>query len=319
MKRIAVLTSGGDAPGMNAAIRAVVRVGITHGMEVYGIYSGYKGMIAGDIRPIKKEEVSGISLTGGTILRTARSEEFKTRDGQKRAVKQLDKFGIQGVVAIGGDGTFQGAKALKEHGIPTIGVPGTIDNDLAYTDFTIGFDTAINTAVESISKIQDTMRSHGRIGVIEVMGRHCGDIALYTAAACGAAAVIVPEFEWSLDEVAERLRKRHEQGTEHALVIVAEGAAGAEVIARELTERTGYDIRYTVLGHVQRGGVPTVNDATLAARMGGRAVELLALGKGGRAVGIVNNHVEDFDIDQALAKDFTRHDRLYRLIHMLAM
>jgi len=318
MRRIGVLTSGGDAPGMNAAIRAVVRVAYVNGIQVYGIMDGYSGLINGDMRVLTRRDVSGIAQRGGTILHTARCPEFKTEEGRRKAVLNLKENGIEGVVAIGGDGTFQGANLLSQLGIPTIGVPATIDNDLAYTDYCIGFDTAINTVVSSIGKIRDTMDSHGRVGVIEVMGRHCGDIALFSGVACGAEAVLIPEFKWDIDEIAQKLRNRDEMGVQSAIIVVAEGAGDAEDIAKQLIERTGLDIRSTVLGHVQRGGDPTANDSTLAARLAGRAVELLRDGKENRVVGIINNHIRDYDITEALAASKKHHTKLYRLAYDLA-
>ena len=318
MRRIGVLTSGGDAPGMNAAIRAVVRVAYVNGIQVYGVMDGYSGLINGDMRVLTRRDVSGISQRGGTILHTARCPEFKTEEGRQKALINLQENGIEGLVVIGGDGTFQGAHLISQLGIPTIGVPATIDNDLAYTDYCIGFDTAINTVVSSIGKIRDTMDSHGRVGVIEVMGRHCGDIALFAGVACGAEAVLVPEFKWDIDEIAQKLRNRDEMGVQSAIIVVAEGAGNAEDITKQLIDRTGLDIRSTVLGHVQRGGDPTANDATLAARLAGRAVELLRDGKANRVVGIVNNHIHDYDITKALATKKNLHTKLYRLAHNLA-
>ena len=318
MRRIGVLTSGGDAPGMNAAIRAVVRVAYVHGIQVYGVKGGYNGLINGDMNVLTRRDVSGISQHGGTILHTARCLEFKTEQGRKKAVQNMKAAGIEGLIAIGGDGTFAGAHELCKLGIPTIGVPGTIDNDLAYTDFCIGFDTAINTVVSSISKIRDTMDSHDRIGVIEVMGRNCGDIALFSGVACGAEAVIIPEIEWDINQVADRLRNRYEFGVQTGIIVVAEGAGKAETIANDLEKMTGLDIRATVLGHVQRGGDPTAQDATLAARLAGRAVELLAKNKGNRVVGILNNSIKDFDIEDALAQKKRIHTKLYKLAYDLA-
>ena len=318
MKRIGVLTSGGDAPGMNAAIRAVVRVAFANGIQVYGVKGGYNGLIEGDMRVLSRRDVSGISQHGGTILHTARCPEFKTEVGRQHALTNLRANGIEGLIVIGGDGTFAGARELSKLGVPTIGVPGTIDNDLAYTDYCIGFDTAINTVVSSISKIRDTMDSHGRIGVIEVMGRNCGDIALYSGVACGAEAVIIPEIEWDIDRIAKSLMTRFELGVQTGIVVVAEGAAHGEEVAEKLAQMTGLDIRATVLGHVQRGGEPTAMDATLAARLAGRAVELLRDNKGNRVVGITNNSIKDFDITEALEMKKKIHRKLYQLAYELA-
>jgi 6-phosphofructokinase 1 len=320
MKRIGVLTSGGDAPGMNAAIRAVVRVAYEHEMEVFGIKRGYQGFLEGKADLLSRADVSGISLDGGTILGTMRCKEFEDKANRKAAIDRIKQaYGLEGLVVIGGDGTFQGAQALSNEGMPTVGVPGTIDNDLAYTDFTIGFDTAVNTVVQSVSKIRDTVESHGRIGVIEVMGRRCGDIALFSGVASGAERILIPEFAWDMNEIAQSLLRRRQLGMEAAIIIVAEGVGTAESIVSPLRELTKLDIRATVLGHVQRGGSPTTTDATLAARLGGQAVELLSKGQKNCVVGIVNNHVRTFDIDDALKAKRPLHTKLYKLAHTLSV
>ncbi len=317
MKRIAVLTSGGDAPGMNAAIRATVRVAFSLGIETYGIRYGYNGLIKGDFIPLDRRSVTGIAQQGGTILKTARSQEFMTENGKAKAIANLKAHSIDGLMVLGGDGTFKGAKELTDLNVPTVGVPCTIDNDLAYTDFSIGFDTAINTVVSAVRKIRDTLDSHGRIGVIEVMGNHCGDIALFSAVGCGAESVIIPEFPWDIEDIARRFIHRREAGVESGIVLVSEGAAKADDVATKLRELTNFDIRSTVLGHVQRGGDPTVTDATLAARFAGHAVGLLKADKGGYVVGIVNNRIREFEINEALAKKKHLHRNLYKLAYDL--
>lgn len=300
MKTIGVLTSGGDAPGMNAAVRAVVRMGIEKGLRVMGIRRGYDGLINGDISELNRYSVSDIIQRGGTILHTARSEEFKTEDGRRKAAGILKVFGIEGVVVIGGDGSFRGAQKLSEIGFPAIGVPGTIDNDLAYTDYTIGFDTAVNTVLDAINKIRDTSTSHERVSIIEVMGRHCGDIALYAGLAGGSESIIVPEVETPIEDVCKSVLEGKLKGKSHDIILLAEGVGHAEEMARNIQEITGIDARVTVLGHIQRGGSPTAFDRVLASKLGARAVELLAEGRSARVVGVRGNKVVDVDISEAL-------------------
>ncbi len=292
MKRIAILTSGGDAPGMNAAIRAVVR----YGMEVMGIERGYAGLLEGKFLEMNMRSVSDIIQRGGTILRTARCLEMKTKEGQKRAVEQLKEHGIEGVIVIGGDGSFMGAKAISELGFPSIGIPGTIDNDLAYTDYTLGFDTACNTILDAINKIRDTMSSHDRVSIIEVMGRNCGDLALYAGLGGGAEVIIVPEHKIDIVRVCERLEASKQRGKHSGIVVLAEGAGKADDLAEKITARTGLSIRSTVLGHLQRGGSPSMKDRFLGTSMGVYAVQLLEKGIGNRVVGIRNNKLYDEDI-----------------------
>lgn len=301
MKRIGVLTSGGDSPGMNAAIRAVVRKGIYHDLEVYGIYHGYAGLISGHIEKLELGSVGDIIHRGGTKLYTARCPEFKTLEGQMQGIAQLKKFGIEALVVIGGDGSYQGAKKLTEHGFPCIGVPGTIDNDIPGTDFTIGFDTALNTVIDAIDKIRDTATSHERTYVIEVMGRHAGDIALWTGLADGAETILIPEAEYDMEEIMARLKRGTERGKKHSIIVVAEGVGSAIDIGKKIQDATQFDTRVTVLGHVQRGGSPSAFDRVLASRLGARAVELLLEGKGGRCVGIQDNKIVDVDIIEALS------------------
>jgi 6-phosphofructokinase 1 len=302
MKKIGVLTSGGDAPGMNAAVRAVVRKAIYHGIEVYGIYGGYAGLINGNIEPLGLGSVGDIIHRGGTILLSARCDEFRTLEGQLKGVEQLKNAGIEGLVVIGGDGSYRGAMALTKHGFPCVGVPGTIDNDIPGTQFTIGFDTALNTVIEAIDKIRDTATSHDRTFVIEVMGRNAGDIALWSGLAGGAEAILIPEDDYNMDEICERLLKSHERGKKHSIIIVAEGVASGVEFGKQIKEKTNFDTRVSVLGHMQRGGSPTAFDRVLASRLGARAVELLMAEKGGRAVGIANNVIVDREIADILGE-----------------
>lgn len=301
MKRIGVLTSGGDAPGMNAAIRAVVRKGIYHGLEVFGIYHGYQGLMEGKMKKLDVGDVGDIIQRGGTILQTARSEEFKTPEGQKKATEIMKNYGIEGLVVIGGDGSFRGAQKLSKQGIKTIGIPGTIDNDIAYTDFTIGFDTAINTVIQAIDRIRDTATSHERTFVIEVMGRDAGDIALWAGLAGGAESIIIPEDPYDMDEVVDRLFKAKERGKKHSIIVIAEGVLSGVEFAKLVQSRTGFETRASVLGHIQRGGSPTVFDRVLASRLGGYAVELLMQGITGHMAGIQSNRLIHEDFGVALA------------------
>ena len=296
MKKIGVLTSGGDSPGMNPAIRAVVRKAIYHNVEVYGIYGGYTGLISGKIKKLELGSVGDIIHRGGTMLQTARCPEFKTPEGQQKGIEQLKAHGIEGLVVIGGDGSYQGARALTQQGYPCVGVPGTIDNDIPGTEVTIGFDTALNTVIDALDKIRDTATSHERTFVIEVMGRDAGDLALYAGLAGGAETILIPEEGYDLAEVVDRLRKGQERGKKHSIIIVAEGVCNGNDIAKQLKEATSFDVRLSVLGHIQRGGSPTAADRVLASRLGARAVELLIEGKGGRAVGIEKNSLVDYDI-----------------------
>jgi 6-phosphofructokinase 1 len=319
MKRIGVLTSGGDAPGMNAAVRAVVRKAIFHDIEVYGVYGGYAGLISGNIQKLELGSVGDIIHRGGTFLYSARCEEFKTKEGQQKGIEQLKKHGIDGLVVIGGDGSYRGAKALTEQGFPCVGVPGTIDNDIPGTEFTIGFDTALNTVIDAIDKIRDTASSHERTFVIEVMGRNAGDIALWTGLAGGAETILIPEDNYDMNEIADRLKKGHERGKKHSIIVVAEGVMSGYEFGKQIKEATNFDTRVTVLGHVQRGGSPTAFDRVLASRLGARAVELLIEGKGGRAVGMEKNVMVDYDIIEALAMKHTVDLNLYKLSQELSI
>lgn len=319
MKRIGVLTSGGDAPGMNAAVRAVVRKAIYHDMEVFGVYQGYHGLINGHIKQMDRGSVGDIIHRGGTMLRSARCLEFKTLEGQKQGIEQLEKFGIEGLVVIGGDGSYMGAKALTEHGFPCVGVPGTIDNDIPGTEFTIGFDTALNTVIDAIDKIRDTASSHERTFIVEVMGRHAGDLALWSGLAGGAETILIPEAPYDMNKIASKLKRSQERGKKHSIIVVAEGVMTGNKFGAIIEELTGFDTRVSVLGHMQRGGTPSASDRVLASRLGAHAVELLLEGKGGRAVGIEQNQIVDYDIIEALSKPHKVDQRMYELSQELSI
>lgn len=302
IKRIGVLTSGGDAPGMNAAVRAVVRSAVYRHIEVVGIRRGWHGLISGDVVKLDERSVAHIINRGGTMLYTARSEEFLSEAGQRKAVSTCKLLGLDGIVAIGGDGTFRGALALSKFGVSVVGVPGTIDNDISCTDYCIGFDTAANTAVECIDKLRDTMQSHERCSVVEVMGRNAGYLALYVGLAVGATAVLVPEEPIDFQrDVIEKIRNARLNGYTHFMIVVAEGAGSAADIGRRIKEEIDLDPRVTVLGHIQRGGTPTARDRVTATRMGYRAVEILAAGQTNRVVCTRNGEVTDVDIDEGLS------------------
>jgi len=318
MKTIAVLTSGGDAPGMNAAIRAVVRMAIYKGIRVMGVQRGYHGLINGEILDMDRHSVSDIIHRGGTILRTARCEEFKTEAGRKKAVNVLRVFGVDGLVVIGGDGSFAGAQLLSEMGIATVGIPGTIDNDLPYTEYTLGFDTALNTVLDAINKIRDTSSSHERISVVEVMGRNCGDIALYSGIGGGAESVIIPEIGYEIDALCKTIFEGKLRGKMHNLIILAEGVGGATELAKQIEDITGIESRATVLGHIQRGGSPSSFDRILASKMGVAAVEVLIAGRSGRVIGMVDGKIIDEDINEALAIPRKFNDKLYDISKILS-
>lgn len=309
MKRIGVLTSGGDAPGMNAAVRAVVRTAISLGMEVKGIRRGYNGLIDGDVFDMDARCVSDIINHGGTMLYTARSPRFKTEEGVMEAVENCKKLGIEGIVVIGGDGSFRGARDLSLHGIPCVGIPGTIDNDIACSEYSIGFDTAMNTVVEMVDKIRDTAESHDRCSIVEVMGRRAGHIALQTGIAVGATAILVPEHETKLEDVIEKIRETQALGKKHFIIMVAEGVGGVYEMAKTIQDATGIETRATILGHVQRGGNPTLRDRVIATQMGYEAVQLLNQGIGNRVVAYKNKDVVNYDIYEALnmKKSFDEH------------
>ena len=319
MKRIAVLTSGGDAPGMNVAIRAVVRSGHYHGLEVYGVIRGYTGLINGDIRPLSLRSVGDIIHRGGTILYSARCKEFQTEEGRKKAVEQLRKHEIDGLVVIGGDGSFRGAQKLTALGFPAVGVPGTIDNDIPGTDFTIGFDTAVNTVIDCIDKIRDTATSHERTYVIEVMGRNAGDIAFWSGLADGAESILIPESPYDLDDVVNWLKQAAESGKKHSIIIVAEGVGSGVEFAEKIKEKLSVETRVTVLGHVQRGGSPTAFDRVLASRMGAKAVDLLRGGEKDKMVAIQNNKLVGIDFDEAFSMKHQPDMELYDLAKILSI
>ena len=319
MKTIGVLTSGGDAPGMNAAIRAVVRTAKSLGMNVKGIKSGYSGLIHDEVIDLDARSVSDIISRGGTMLYTARSKRFMTEEGMLEAVETCKKYGIEGLVVIGGDGSFRGARDLSNRGIPCVGVPGTIDNDIASTEYTIGFDTAMNTAVEMIDKIRDTAQSHHRCSVIEVMGRRAGYIALQVGIATGATGILVPEIPVDLDKLVNKIIAVEKTGKKHFIVVVAEGVGGVDKIAEYIQEKTGIDSRATVLGHVQRGGNPTVRDRVRATQMGSAAVHLLNKGIGNRVVAYRKGEIVDFDIFEALNMKKTFDEGMIDVAHETAI
>ena len=319
MKRIGVLTSGGDAPGMNAAIRAVVRTAVYKDMQVYGIRRGFKGLIKGEIDQMNVKSVGEILHRGGTILNTARSELFKTEEGLKKAINVLNVFGIEGLVVIGGDGSFRGALDLCERGFPVVAIPGTIDNDIACTEQTIGFDTAVNTVLEAINKIRDTVTSHERTNIIEVMGRHAGDIAIYTAIAGGAEGILIPEMPLDIDKLCKRIIEGRNRGKSSSIIILAEGAGKAVELEKIIEEKTGMETRATVLGYIQRGGSPTAADIILASRMGYHAVELLENDIGNRVVAIRRNQIVDYDIKEALDMPKEFNQDLYNLALVLSI
>jgi len=318
LKKIGVLTSGGDSPGMNAALRAVVRQGIYSGLEVWGIDRGYEGLVNGEIHLMDLHSVAGIIHRGGTILKTSRSEEFKTPEGQAKALENLKKFQLDGLVIIGGDGSLRGAQILSRKGIATIGLPGTIDNDIPCTDYTIGFDTALNTVLEAVSKIRDTAVSHERIAIVEVMGRNSGYIALYAGLAGGAEVILVPEKTVDMEAICQRLQEKEQRGKLYSIIMVAEGVANGFQIAEEVRKRTGFDPRVTILGYTQRGGSPSAFDTLLASRMGAKAVELLNRGESGKMVAIRKGNFEGVDIDQILSGKKELDWELHQLAGILA-
>ncbi len=319
LRKIAVLTSGGDAPGMNAAIRAVVRKGIYHGLKVEGIQRGYDGLIHGEFREMTLGSVADIIHRGGTVLMTARSEEMRTEQGQLKAAQQLRSRGIDGLVVIGGDGSFRGAQTLSKQGIRIVGIPGTIDNDITGTELTIGFDTAVNTVVEAVSKIRDTATSHERTFVIEVMGRECGSIALRAGLACGAESILVPEIPYDLEEIILKLRRGHQRGKNHSIILVAEGAGDGYKIGEEIRKRSGFETRVTILGHIQRGGNPSAIDAVLASSMGGKAVEILLEGQSDMMTAFVNQGVVARPLEIAYGPKPPFDMSLFELANQLAI
>lgn len=319
MKTIGILTSGGDAPGMNAAIRAVVRTSIYNNIRILGIKQGYAGLMAGEIEEFNLSSVADIIHKGGTILKTTRADDFETEAGLEKALNVVKVFKIDGLIILGGDGTFRGAKALSDAGVPTITIPCTIDNDLGYTDYAIGFFTALETVVDAISKIRDTSSSHGRANIVEVMGRHCGDIALYSGLAGGAESIIVPEIEFKMSEVIKKTIEGRNRGKLHHIIMLAEGVGNAYEVAEELMTTTGIDTKVTILGHIQRGGTPTVFDRIIASEMGRKAVELLLENKSGRALGIKCNEIIDMDIIDALNVEKIFNEELFNTNQLLSI
>lgn len=316
--RIGVLTSGGDAPGMNATIRAVVRAAIASNDKIFGIFDGYRGLVEGKFQEFSRKDVSEILNKGGTILGTARLPEFKYETVRQLAVKQLQKNDIEALICIGGDGTYTGALRLHEMGIKTIGIPGTIDNDIASTDLTIGFSTALNTACEAIDKLRDTSSSHQRCSIIEVMGRYCGDLALYSGICCGAEYIITNDTGFDKQKLLEDLKQNRLAGRRHAIVVISEHLTDVYQLAKEVEQYSGYECRATILGYVQRGGAPTPEDRLLAARLGKYSVDLLHEGITGVCVGIRKNQVCYTPIEEALAMERKPNEELFKLVQKIS-
>ncbi len=320
IKRIAVLTSGGDAPGMNAAIRSVARTALSKGVDIFGVYRGYNGLINGDIFPMNLRSVSDIIHRGGTMLYTARSPEFCTEEGMQKAIRTCRENGIEGVVVIGGDGSFRGAQDLTRRGLPCIGIPGTIDNDISCCEHTIGYDTAMNTCVEMVDKLRDTAQSHDRCSVVEVMGRHAGYLALNVGIAVGATSIIVPEVPYDFDrDIVQRMKVTSLTGKKHFIIVVAEGVGHVIELADRIEKETGVESRATILGHVQRGGSPTLRDRVLASQMGYHAVELLLEGKSNRVVAVQSDKIVDFDIEEALQMKKPFDFELFNMAHQISI
>ncbi|UXV41430.1 6-phosphofructokinase [Staphylococcus simulans] len=322
MKKIAVLTSGGDAPGMNAAVRAVVRTAIYNGIEVYGVYQGYLGLINDDLKKLELGSVGDTIQRGGTFLYSARCPEFKDKEVRAKAIENLRSHGIDGLVVIGGDGSYRGAQRISEEcpEIQTIGIPGTIDNDIPGTDFTIGFDTALNTIIDSVDKIRDTASSHARTFIIEVMGRDCGDLALWAGLAVGAETILVPEVKTDIKDIAEKIEAGIKRGKKHSIVMVAEGVMSGQDCAEELAKYIHVDGRVSVLGHIQRGGSPTGQDRVLASRLGGHAVELLIEGKTALGVGIKQNELTQTPFDDIFSNEGSKFNfDMYELAQELSI
>lgn len=322
MRTIAVLTSGGDAPGMNAAIRAAVRTACEQGIKVYGVVRGFNGLINDDLIELNLRSVSDIIHRGGTMLYSARSAEFRTEEGMQKAIDTCKRHGIEGVVVIGGDGSFRGARDLSERGIPCVALPGTIDNDIACCDYTIGYDTAMNTIMEMVDRVRDTTESHDRCSVVEVMGRTAGYLALNAGIAVGATTILIPEIDFDIQhDVIDRIKRTQATGKSHFLIMVAEGIKGTNVteLSNYIEEKTGIESRALVLGHVQRGGSPTVRDRVVASQMGNYAVKLLMKGIGNRVVAVQKEQVLDFDIFEALQMKKTIDLQLYDIAHEISI
>jgi len=319
VRTIGLLTSGGDAPGMNAAIRSVVRTSIFNKLKVMGIRHGYNGLLNGEVMEMDVSSVADIIHRGGTMLRTARCEEFKTEEGLKKALNIINVFGIDALVVLGGDGSFRGARSLEELGIPVICIPCTIDNDMGYTDYSIGFMTAVETVVDAISKIRDTSTSHGRANIVEVMGRKCGDIALYSGLAGGAESIIVLETGINVDEVCKKIIQGRNRGKLHHIIVLAEGIKNPYEVSDEIKDKTGAEVRVTTLGHIQRGGTPTSFDRIMASRMGHKAVELLLNNKSGRALGMKCNKIIDISLEEALKVEKIFNKDMYNIAKTLSI
>jgi len=318
VKKIAVLTSGGDSPGMNAAIRAVVRTGIFHNLEVFAVERGFNGLMEGQFRPMNLSSVGGILHRGGTILKTSRSERFKTKEGLNIALQKLKELEIDGVVAIGGDGTLRGIRDLSKLGVKTIGIPATIDNDLPETDMAIGVDTALNTVIEAIDKIKDTASSHQRAFVVEVMGRNSGYLALMGGIAGGVEVILIPEIPYNLPEISLKLKEGYQRGKTHCIIIIAEGVGKTNEIYKYLEDEIGFETRVTILGYLQRGGSPSAFDRILASRLGSASVELLLEGETGKMVGLIGNKIEATDLETVLSQQKTISQDIYNLALVLA-
>lgn len=332
MKKIGVLTSGGDSPGMNAAVRAVVRTAIYHDIEVVGIKHGYAGLMQGDFLPMDRSSVADIIHRGGTILLSARSQEFRTPEGRRKAFQKIEAAGIEGLVVIGGDGSFRGAQKIEEEfKIKVIGVPGTIDNDIACTDYSIGYDTAMNTIIDAINKVRDTATSHERTFVVETMGRHAGFLTLMSGLAGGAESIMIPEKPTAVEDIIAKLKHGFARGKLHSIILVAEGIgkdfktnrdvyeSPAFSLSKRIQEETGLETRVIILGHLQRGGSPTALDRILASRLGAKAVDLLLQGESGKMVGMVHNDVIAVDIDYALSQKKELNEEIYRLANILSL
>lgn len=320
MKTIGVLTSGGDAPGMNAAVRAVVRAGCENGFRVMGIRRGYNGLMQGDMFEMNLRSVSNIINRGGTVLYSARSPEFKTEEGLQKALKVAKDVDMEGIVVIGGDGSFRGARDLSLRGVNCVGIPGTIDNDIACSDYTIGYDTAMNTVLEMVDRLRDTTESHDRCSVVEVMGRRAGYIALNAGIACGATSILIPEVEYDFQrDVIDRMKRTQKTGKKHFIILVAEGIGGVEEMAKRIEAETGVETRATVLGHVQRGGHPTVRDRVTASLMGHKAVELLKAGIGNRVLAMNKDTIVDYDIFEALNMKKSLNIEEYKIAHEISI
>lgn len=320
MKTIGVLTSGGDAPGMNAAIRAVVRTACENGIKVYGINRGYAGLIDEDLRELNIRSVSDIIHRGGTMLHSARCLDFKEEAGMQKAIVTCKKYGIEGMVVIGGDGSFRGARDLSLRGVPCIAIPGTIDNDIVSTDYTIGYDTCLNTIMQMVDRVRDTVESHSRCIVVEVMGNRCGDLTLNAGIAVGATAIVIPEISCDIEKhVIERIKRTQKTDKKHFIVMVAEGIGGVEALARKIEQECGVESRAIVLGHVQRGGSPTVKDRVVASQMGYYAVQKLIAGESNRVIVLKNEGITDYDIYEALCMKKNVDDNLYKVAHEISI